>query len=355
MPSRPRVLIVAPIAVSDPARTTFYSTDDSIEYYRLGFPSNRGRLHQVVSLFLTGIELRRTVKTRSIDLIICDGARVGLTVALLVRLFGIGRSVIIWSFNILRPYKKLRARMAKVALGGVDLILVYSRHEQRLYAQHFSLNPHKVQFKFLSGPYLEDPRYVALVQHAEKKGYVVCPGYSGRDFNLLSEVARLAADVRFIVLAYPWAVQSVQFPPNVEVRYGIPEVEYCRYIAEARLCFVPVANKTTANGHIAIIQAMSLKTLLLTNATPGTRDYLSGDDNCLLLDQNDAEAVSRQLVQAFNDVGRFQSIVDRAYAQAAIRFSVKADIDVLHEFLSIPKAACVPHTGVSQCQVRTTH
>ena len=329
---RPRIIVVAPHVTTDPGRASFYNRDASAAYHGIGFVPPPGRFKKVFGYAATALALRRLVKRVRPELVVFESPRVGLPLAALARLLGRREKMVIWSFNILRPYTGFRRWMARYALGAVDCVIVYSRHEQEMYSRQFGMPGSKVRFKHLSGPYLEDPRYAALLKGA-KKPYVVSPGYSGRDFRLLAEVAASAPQLEFVVLAYPSAVGDVVFPSNVRLRHGIPETEYCRYIAEAEVCFVPVGNHQTANGHIAIIQAMSLRTLLFTNATPGTRDYLQDGRNCILFDARSAADVGDRLLEICQNPQRHAGIVDQAYRDALERSSVQSDVDALHDLL----------------------
>jgi glycosyltransferase involved in cell wall biosynthesis len=113
----------------------------------------------------------------------------------------------------------------------------------------------------------------------------------------------------------------------------LPEVEYCRCIARARVCFLPIANQRTANGHIAIVQAMSLRTLLFTNRTRGTQDYLTDGENCLLFSGKDMDEHARRLTKLYESFATYYDIVERAYVFARVHFSIETEIRLIGEFL----------------------
>jgi glycosyltransferase involved in cell wall biosynthesis len=259
-------------------------------------------------------------------------------VHLFLRMTGTTVPTAVLNLNMLQPYRGLKRWFARTALSSVSAMVVASKHEKQVYAEHLQLPTERLRFKLLSGPYLEDHRFAQLIQES-KQEYVVSPGYSGRDFNLLREVASRVPQVRFLVLAYPESVEGVRFPPNVQLRYGLPEIEFCRCIARARVCFLPIANHQTANGHIAIIQAMSLRTLLFTNPTPGTKDYLVDRENCLLFSGTDVEEHARRLTRLYESPDSYGDIIERAYTFARANFSIETDIrligDLLREFAAI--------------------
>ena len=328
-----KVLVLSSFFYSDPERVSFYTLDRSRLYERMGVkPPRCGKIGHLRSYAATAWAVRHRAAVTKPDLIVLENPRVGMLVSLFLKLTGVKIPTIIWNLNILQPYYGIKRWFARAALRSANAVVVYSRHERSFYAKHFDLPLERVRFKLFSGAYLEDKRFSHLLQDA-KQDYVVSPGYSGRDFHTLAEVAARAPDIHFLVLAYPSAVGGIKFPPNVELRHGLPEVEFCRCIARARVCFLPIANRQTANGQIAIVQAMSLRTLLFTNLTPGTKDYLVDGENCLLYSGEDMDDHARRLTRLYESFETFHEVVWRAYAFARVNFSVKTEIRLIERFL----------------------
>jgi len=285
------------------------------------------RLARFLNLGLTALLCRVRYRSRRIDVVISGDPRIALAVGIVHRLTGARVRHVVWNFNTSRIYTGWRRSLARFALRDVDTAIVYSQHERRVYAAMLNLPVERLVFKHYTGPYLEDERYRALP--VQKDHCVVSAGYSGRNYRHLAAVAEHLPDVPFFLLTYPAAVKGLSFPPNVQILAEVPELEYCRHIARAKVFFLPLANKETANGQIAIVQAMALRTLLVTNLTAGTSDYLLPDHNCLVYDEQDLPATAAMIRSALADDARREQIVRNAYQYAAQRFTIGHDLEVL--------------------------
>jgi glycosyltransferase involved in cell wall biosynthesis len=193
------------------------------------------------------------------------------------------------------------------------------------------IEPKRFYFKHLSGPYLEDVRYLNLIR--KKQDYIVSAGFSGRNYLFLSEVSKKLPDISFIVLTYPWATKNLSFGSNVEIISNISELEYCQYIANGKLFFLPISNKLTANGHIAIVQTMSLGTPLLTNITEGTKDYLCPDVNCVVYEDGAIDSTVATIRQLWSDNNRLIRLAQNGAEFAKEHFSINNDICVIDDLL----------------------
>jgi hypothetical protein len=98
---------------------------------------------------------------------------------------------------------------------------------------------------------------------------------------------------------------------------------------------MPILNKETANGHIAIVRAMSLKTMLIANMTKGIEDYLLPNENCLLIPDDDIEPSIHQIRHAMTPLGGETIIIENAYRFAQKHFSVSNDIEVINELARV--------------------
>jgi len=317
---------------TDPQRSTFYNCASGYRFVKWGtldVVPGRGRLSTFLNLMLTALICRTRYRRQKIGLLISGSPRIALAVGLVNRLSGARIRHVVWDFNVHGIYRGLKRTVARFALRDVEKIVVYSNHEKQAYATMLNLPADRVLFKLYSGPYLEDARYQDLP--TAKEHYVVSAGFSGRNYRHLAAIAAQLTDVPFVLLTHPDAIKGLSFPANVQILGGIPELEYCRYIARAKVFFLPQANKETANGHIAIVQAMSLRTLLVTNLTPGTRDYLVPGHNCLVYDEQDLPAAAGMIRNALMDGVWREEITHNAYHFARDHFTVEQDVEVLHE------------------------
>jgi glycosyltransferase involved in cell wall biosynthesis len=329
-PDMANVCVIFEHVETDQDRSTFYNRECGYRFVKCGIlrvVPGRNRAAFFLNLVLTALLCRARYRKRQISLVISGNPHIACALGIVHRLSRAKVKHVVWNFNAHRVYTGFQRSVARFALRDVDRIIVYSNHERHVYSAMLGLPLEKMVFKHYTGPYLEDERYTSLVPH--KQDYVVSAGFSGRNYRHLAAVAEHLRDVPFLLLTYPEAVKELSFPPNVRILGGISEVEYCRHIANAKLFFLPLANKETANGHIAIVQAMVLRTLLVTNLTEGTKDYLLPGCNCLTYDEEDIPATAEMIRATLADDALRARIEGEAYRYAAERFTIQHEVEVL--------------------------
>ncbi|WP_146119109.1 glycosyltransferase family 4 protein [Blastopirellula marina] len=337
------VLVTSRLALADVERATFFSIDASHKYVLVTIsPVVLGKIRGFFRVLSLAVRVLAAIRRTKPDLIVFEDQRTGGSCCLFLRILGVKTPVLIWNFNMFKPYRNLKWLLTQKGGKAAASLVVYSRHEQKVYSKVFGVPTSKFRFKPYSGPYLDDARYVSLLEDRTKRDCVVAPGSWGRDYKLLADVAARLPSIRFVVLAFSNSVAGVDFPENVEVVNGIQELEYCRYIAEARVCYVPVANQTTANGHIAIVQAMCLKPPLITNPTPGTIDYLD-QRTMIACSDSDPVTVASQIADVYENGDKYDTMVNPAHEFARANFGVDWDIEMIDEVLSSTTEPTAPN------------
>ena len=332
-----RILVIANDVLRDPDRATFYNVDTSHEYVKRGITEyfrhrgGAGRGPYFLNILLTVLVLRCRYKALGIELIISKDLRIGLVVGLVNRITRCRIDHVIWNFNILAPYRRLKRWVSTFALRHVAQIVVFSVHEAKVYSEIFGIPSDRITFKLFSADYLNDPRFQNL--KTDPREVIISAGSYGRDYGFLATVAARLPEVSFVVVAYTWALKGIMFPPNVSVISGVPEVEYCRQIANSRLFLLPIRNTATANGQMAIVQAMFFRTPLLTNVTEGIKDYLAPGENCAIFPKGDVEAAVGMIRRLWSDETLTEALVQNGYRWATEHFTSRSDIKALNEII----------------------
>ena len=332
------VLVISEHLRSDPLRSTFYNIDTTNKYFKKSirrFIKGDSKFCYFINLLVTTFICRFKYKSWDIKLVISDNPRIGFLVSIINRLTLCNINHVIWNFNTQGVYTGIKLLIAKYACSSVSFIIVYSEHEKNIYSKMLNIPKSKIIKKLLSGPYLDDDRYIKLSNNSIKKDFIVSAGFSGRDYEYLSKIAGRMLDVRFVIIVYPDCLKDIKFTDNIEIVSGISELDYCRYIAEAKLFFLPIKNMETANGHLGIIQAMSLRTMIITNITKGTKDYLQPDINCVIYPDGNIEETINIIRQSLRDGVRRQYIVEKAYNFARRNFNVQKDINTLNDIVNL--------------------
>lgn len=332
------ILVISEHVRSDPFRSSFYNIDTTHKYYKKSirrFIKGNNKFCYFINLFVTAFICRVKYKSWDIKLVISDNPRIGFLVSIINRLTLCNINHVIWNFNTQSIYTGIKLLIAKYACSSVSFIIVYSEHEKNIYSKMLNIPKSKIIKKLLSGPYLDDDRYIKLSNNSTKKDCIVSAGFSGRNYEYLSKIAGRMLDVRFVIIVYPDCLRDIKFTDNIEIVSGISELDYCHYITKAKLFFLPIKNMETANGHLGIVQAMSLRTMLITNITKGTKDYLQPDINCVIYPDGNIEETINIIRQSLRDSVRRQYIVEKAYNFARRNFNVQKDINTLNDIINL--------------------
>ena len=332
-----RILVITPHIIDDSERCVFYNVDSKHHYIKRGiekyFRSNN-RIAYFINILLTVISIRCGYRKLGIDLIIThNNARIGFFVGLVNRLTFSRVNHVIWGFNVHKRYTGIKRWISRFAFKHTRCLVVYSTHEKQIYSEKFSIPLNRFVFTHFSGPFLDDDRYRNL--NKVQQNYIVSGGFSGRNYEFLSAVAAQLPEISFIVLPYPRTLEGISFSSNVKIVSRVPEIEYCQYIANARLFFLPIKNKTTASGHCAIVQTMCFKTPLLTHITEGTRDYLLPNINAAIYADGDVESAVALIRKMYANKKDANVMAEKAFEFAKEYFSVESQLVTLERIVSL--------------------
>ncbi len=327
------ILHICPYATTDVERIIFSRIDSSHNYFlkspeEISLDLKKGNpiLLSLKALF----KIRKIINEHNIDIIVSDNPRVGLPIALILKLTNRKTKHIIWNFNISKSYKGIKLFFSRFAINNVDIV-VFSKHERIAYSKIFNKNLSNIHYKLYSGPYLEDARYQNI--NKEKKEYIVSAGYSGRDYKRLFSLAKLAKNFTFIVATKPIAIQGLEIPDNVKIVGGISEIEYCQYIANAKAFILPIKEDVIANGQIAVVQAMSFETPLIVNNLPGVSDYLKPNSNSLIINFREPEKAIIAINNLLSDRNKSLKMTKTAKDFAKSNFTIEKDALLLNKII----------------------
>lgn len=218
-----------------------------------------------------------------------------------------------FAFNFTDRPQGRRLTAMKAALRDIDEFVVFSRFEQATYAGLLDLPQDR--FRFL--PWAMDPPVPGPDNPVAGTGPYFCAvGGEGRDYPLLARAMRDLPDQRMVVIARPFNVQGVDFPPNVTVFTNLPQPVTWRIAADSRGLVIPLKTDRTACGHVTLVGAQLLGLPLVITRSEGVADYVS-DDTAGLVGAGDAAALTAAVADlaARPDAARARADQARALAQ----------------------------------------
>jgi glycosyltransferase involved in cell wall biosynthesis len=231
---------------------------------------------------------------KSADLVISFGAGLGGVLEIARRVLGVTTPHCCYYLNFDRmPQGFTRSRQTKL-YRTIDRFVVSSTMERTLYAQHFGIDPARIDV-ILWGVNSPEVANRCLVEG----DYVCAVGGNARDYPMLMEVARARPDMPFVVVARPVNLEGLDIPPNVETMCNIPFADAMAVVRDGRLMALPLVTTETPCGHVTIVAAFYLGTPVAVTASTGIGDYVQ-------------DGVTG-LVARTGSVGAFGAAIDRLW------------------------------------------
>lgn len=228
---------------------------------------------------------------------------------------------IAFAFNFTDLPQGRRRAWFRHALRGIDEFVVFSHFERPLYAAHFGISEDRIRFlpwameRPVPGPH--NP-----VQDIVAAGYLCAIGGEARDYALLADVMRRKPEVPLVIVARPYSIAGLTFPPNVRVFTNLPAPETWRIAVDSRGLLIPLKTDTTACGHITLVGAQLLGLPLVITRSRGVEDYVTDGETARLVTAGDADALEAAIGKLGGDPEATRAMAQRARIQAEKRSTV---------------------------------
>jgi hypothetical protein len=219
---------------------------------------------------------------------------------------------IAFSFNFTTLPQGRRRRLLSYLFRGIDEFVVYSTVEQQLYAEHFGLDPDRIRFVPWA---METPQPDVTPPVSIASDYVCAIGGEGRDYALFAQAMARLPGIRGVVVARPYSIAGISFPPNVEVFTNLPLGQTWAIAAQSVGLAIPLKTDQTACGHITMVGAQLLGVPLLVTRSSAVADYVS-DRTARLISAGSLEELTAGIEELFEDRQAVALRRDQARTQA---------------------------------------
>jgi glycosyltransferase involved in cell wall biosynthesis len=211
------------------------------------------------------------------NVIVTDGEQIGLPLAALMKLLGIGRRPRhLMIVHIISVPKKMIFLDRLGVQSHIDRFLVYATAQKRFIEERWGIPSQRVVFT----PFMVDSAFFSPdeAQTRNTEPTICAVGLERRDYpTLLKAVEGLPAKV-VIAAASPWSkrsdsTQGQAIPSNVEVR-KFTQFELRQLYADSRFLVMPLENVEFQAGITAILEAMAMERAVICSRTPGQTDAI---------------------------------------------------------------------------------
>jgi glycosyltransferase involved in cell wall biosynthesis len=244
------------------------------------------------------------------DVVVTDGARLGLTFAALQKFRGRFRPVHVMYDCYWYHGSWLRRAAMRFCLREVDLCVVWTRVECARYAREYGLPISK--FAFVRHHHTLKRYQFDIADD----GYLFTGGNSDRDYRLFFDAVR---DLQFpCILAtnLPSLLKGLVTSPNVRIVNASP-TEFRQLMAKSRVVVIPMrANLLRTGGQQTFLNAMCMRKPVILTDPEGGADYIQNGKTGLLVPYGDPVALRDAIRELWDNPEEARALGDSGYDSA---------------------------------------
>jgi hypothetical protein len=191
--------------------------------------------------------------------------------------------------------------LIRFGLKAVDHVAVLTTAEINVYRQLFGLSDSRITVCLLGMYDIQDQALRSDSPGVMPSGpYLHTSGRSARDFDTLSQAVE-GLDVKVVVHARPYNLQSIRFPENVEIGDLVPRPDYNQLVFHSQFEIVPLQDTLLPVGSSQIVFAMMMGKAVLATRTSSTVDYVEDGVTGVLVEPGDVAGMRAAVLRLLDD------------------------------------------------------
>lgn len=250
-------------------------------------------------------------RLKKYDVVISHGAQSGVFLSFLRRFkkWNFKHILIdVGAFNSASEKNRIQDRMLKFASKSLDYVIYHESNQIKYYEKYY---PWLVGIsRFI--PYGADIDFFTQKQTRQntKNDYVICVGYSKRDWNTLIKAYRkVKTDCKLLLLG-----KKIYTDDNRIVSLEKVDVNsMIQYILGARFCVLPLENYNYSFGQMTFLQQCLLKKLVIVSKVSSMIDYGIDHKTCMFFEAGDHEELSKIICEMLADEEKCKLIGENAH------------------------------------------
>lgn len=216
------------------------------------------------------------------DLIVSHGMQSGIVLSLWKRLFGMRAKHIVFDIGAFNSGAEsgFALRLMQFASKSLDGVIYHTSSQIDYYKQFFPWLVKKSEF-IRFGTDLEFFQPMELDESEDKARYIICVGYSKRDWDtVVKAYQKIDTDIRLRLVGHVdekyTEIEGVEQIPFVPIR------ELINQIHNAKFCVLPLESFNYSYGQMTLMQQMALGKCVITAQVPSLIDYVESGKTALM-------------------------------------------------------------------------
>lgn len=245
--------------------------------------------------------LRSLPKLDNYDLIISHGMQSGIVLSLWRRIFKTRAKHVVFdigSFNSAAE-RGIALKLIQFASKSIDGVIYHTSSQIYYYKNFFPWIVDKCQFiRFGTDLEFFDPS--ELHESKDKDKYIICVGYSKRDWDtVVSAFQLINTDVKLRLVGH--LDEKFNGLPGVEQIPFVPIRELINQIYNAKFCILPLESFNYSYGQMTLMQQMALGKCVVAARVPSLVDYIEDGETAIMYDPKSIEDCKEKIEYCLKD------------------------------------------------------
>lgn len=256
--------------------------------------------------------MRAIPKLNKYDLIISHGMQSGIVISLWRRLFKSKAKHIVFDIGSFASAseKGIALKLMQFASKSIDGVIYHTSSQLQYYQKFFPWIVGKSKFiRFGTDLEFFDP---AKLKHRDDKDtYMICVGYSKRDWDTLVQAYQgIDTDVKLRLVGH--VEEKFKGIAGVEQIPFVPIQELINQIYNAKFCILPLESFNYSYGQMTLLQQMALGKCVIAARVPSLVDYVEDGKTALLYAPKNTADLREKINTLLSDEGKSSRICENA-------------------------------------------
>ena len=254
--------------------------------------------------------MRAIPKLNKYDLIISHGMQSGIVISLWRRLFKSKAKHIVFDIGSFASAseKGIALKLMQFASKSIDGVIYHTSSQLEYYQKFFPWIVEKSKF-IRFGTDLEFFNPADLQDCEDKDSYMICVGYSKRDWDTLVQAYQgIDTDVKLRLVGH--VEEKFKGISGVEQIPFVPIKELINQIYNAKFCILPLESFNYSYGQMTLLQQMALGKCVIAARVPSLVDYVEDGKTAILYEpqnQDDLQDKMNALLCNKNTVSKISA------------------------------------------------
>lgn len=245
--------------------------------------------------------LRVLLKLNKYNLIVSHGMQSAVALSLFRRVFRTKAKHIVFEIGSFNSASEsgIALRLMQFASKSIDGIIYHTENQADYYMKFFPWIVNKSRYI----PYGADDKFFTPGNNGKegKEKYILCVGYSKRDWNTLCRAFDMICGKYDILLKLAGNDQIQYHNSRIKILPYMPIRDLISQMEAALFCVVPLENFNYSFGQMTLLQQMALEKAVIAANVPSMRGYVKEGETALLYESGNADDLAGKMELLISD------------------------------------------------------